>query len=81
MDLRFGVPLADTKTCGVKPEIDNLAGVGEALLAPNAPEKSVISLRMRATGAKRMPPVGTRLVHAEGTNLVDEWIRNVKVCQ
>jgi len=81
MDLRFGVPLADTKTCGVKPEIDNLAGVGEALLAPNAPEKSVISLRMRATGAKRMPPLGTRLVHAEGTNLVDEWIRNVKVCQ
>jgi uncharacterized repeat protein (TIGR03806 family) len=80
MDLRFGTPLAATKTCGVSSELDDLGVASANLLAPGAPDKSLISLRMHASGANRMPPLATRLNHDEGMTMIDEWIRTVKGC-
>jgi uncharacterized repeat protein (TIGR03806 family) len=80
MDLRFGTAFADTKTCGQAPLIDDLDVPGAKLIAPGAPEQSVLSLRVHAAGANRMPPLATRRVHAEGAALLDDWIRATKTC-
>lgn len=75
MDLRFFA--ADTKACNVVPEIDDLGVPDARLLAPGAPERSIVSIRVHATDARRMPPLATRVVHAEGAALLDEWIRGL----
>jgi uncharacterized repeat protein (TIGR03806 family) len=80
MDLRFGTPLADTSTCGVESELDDLDVPGARIVAPGAPAKSLLSLRVHATNGKRMPPLGRHLVDAEGVKVLDGWIRSVKTC-
>jgi len=40
----------------------------------------VVSLRMHTLDARRMPPLGTRVVDADGTALIDAWITSVTAC-
>ncbi len=76
-DFRFHLPGPQIHALDVIPTLGNL-GVPEArLIAPGAPEKSIISLRMHAVSDVRMPPVASRLVDPEGTAMVDRWIRSL----
>jgi hypothetical protein len=77
MDLRFGASLADSKTCGATPVVDDVGITNARLVTPGSPETSVLSRRMHALDAKRMPPIGTRRVDAAGVALIDDWIRGV----
>ena len=46
-----------------------------ALVAPRAPERSVLVARMRSRHAQsQMPPLGTRITDDEGLALVEQWI-------
>jgi uncharacterized repeat protein (TIGR03806 family) len=79
MDLRYGTALAKTATC----DADNTQGsIGDAkkIVAPGAPEASVMSLRLHATDAKRMPPVAVSVTDPTGTAVVDDWIRSLTAC-
>jgi uncharacterized repeat protein (TIGR03806 family) len=81
IDLRFATPFAATKTCNGTPLLDDLGlGADAKLLAPGVPERSVLSLRLRATDGKRMPPLGRQLVDEKGAGLIDEWIRSLGGC-
>jgi uncharacterized repeat protein (TIGR03806 family) len=75
MDLRYATRSADTKTCGAEPVIDDLGIAGAKIVAPGSPDRSVLSRRVHSLDAKRMPPLGTRLVDEEGVKLLDAWIR------
>ncbi len=80
MDLRFSTPLAETGTCDVAPRQGAL-GLAEArLVAPGAPERSLLPVRMRTLDAHRMPPLGTSVVDAEGVALVEGWIAGLEGC-
>ncbi len=79
-DLRFSTPLAQAGLCDAVPEEGDL-GVPEArLVAPGAPERSVLLLRMRALDAHRMPPLASRLADAAGISVVDTWISSLTTC-
>ena len=80
MDLRFATPFPQTKTCGAVSEIDDLGIAGSKLVAPGAPDKSILSRRLHAMDAKRMPPLGRRLVDETGVKVIDDWIRSVSAC-
>ena len=66
--------------CDKTPETGDLGVADERLFTPGDPAKSVISLRMHDTGQYRMPPLGSSIVDADGTTLVDAWITSVNVC-
>jgi hypothetical protein len=79
-DFRFSTPLAQVGVCNVAPQ-QGSAGLTDArLLAPGSPERSVLSARLHALDAWRMPPLASRVVDAEGTELVDAWIRSLTAC-
>jgi len=49
-----------------------------ALIAPRAPERSVLLARMRSRQAQtQMPPLGTHVTDPEGLALVERWIRQL----
>lgn len=49
-----------------------------ALIAPQAPERSVLLARLRSRQAQtQMPPLGTHLTDPEGLALVERWIRQL----
>ncbi len=78
MDLRFATRLAETKTCDAPFQVTDLGVADARVVAPGAPERSLVSLRAHALDSKRMPPLGTRIVDERGTNLLDEWIRSLQ---
>jgi len=80
MDLRFATAFADTKTCLVTPTIDDFGQANPGIIKPGAPQLSILALRVHATDAKRMPPLGRQLVHPQGAALVDDWIRAIAAC-
>jgi uncharacterized repeat protein (TIGR03806 family) len=81
VDLRFATPLAATRSCDQRPSKGNQGfGADVRILAPGHPELSMIPLRMRLTGAGRMPEVGTLTVDDEGARLVSDWIQSLAGC-
>ncbi|MBX3232136.1 MAG: PQQ-dependent sugar dehydrogenase [Labilithrix sp.] len=80
LDLRFSTAPADMKACGEAPLLDDLGLAGAKLVAPGSPETSVLSRRMHAVDARRMPPLARNLVDERGTTLIDDWIRAKTGC-
>ena len=79
-DLRWETAADELGICDVDPQEGDLGVAGAKLLVPGAPELSLVSLRMHATEAGRMPPLGTSLVDVEGVDVVDQWIRSLASC-
>jgi uncharacterized repeat protein (TIGR03806 family) len=66
--------------CNVAPATGDLGVAGARLLLPGDPARSVISLRMRATGVHRMPPISSGVVDAAGVALFDAWVSSLRAC-
>jgi hypothetical protein len=80
MDLRFAVPFASTNTCNATPLVDTFGSTATRLIKPAAPTESIVSLRMHVRDARGMPPLATLLEDAQGTGLIDGWIRGLTGC-
>ena len=81
LDLRWGVPLAETGACDVAPSAGSL-GVDDArVIAPGDPARSVLIARIADTGAARMPPVGVTAVDEEGLLLITAWVEGLVGCE
>jgi uncharacterized repeat protein (TIGR03806 family) len=80
MDLRFARTFVETKTCNVEGQTGDLGIAGAKLFAPGEPTKSQLSIRPRAVGANRMPPLASNVVDPEGTTLIDSWIKSATAC-
>ncbi|MCU0671891.1 MAG: PQQ-dependent sugar dehydrogenase [Myxococcota bacterium] len=81
LDLRYDTPFAEQGLCDARPALGDLGLRDARILAPGAPERSVLSQRMRRRGEAQMPPLGTERVHEAGTALVDAWIRSRTTCE
>ena len=77
LDLRIDKTLAETRMCNVAPQAGELGVAGARILAPGDPTKSVLSLRMRALDANRMPTLASRVVDDTGVAAVEAWIRSL----
>jgi len=71
-DLRWSA--VDTGLCDRAPEAGSLGVVDARLVAPGQPGRSLLSVRMRASGEGRMPPLGSGMVDAVGVGVIDPWI-------
>ena len=80
MDLRFGTPFADTKTCNVTPEAGDIGVAGAKLITPVMPETSILSLRPHSPTLNRMPPLASSRVDEPGVKVLDDWIRSIAAC-
>lgn len=80
MDLRVTSPLAMTGTCDVAPVAGDVGVANARVLAPGAPERSLLVVRSRDTGINRMPPIGSGRVDEPGVSLLERWIRGINAC-
>jgi uncharacterized repeat protein (TIGR03806 family) len=74
IDLRAGIPVSQTNLLGVPPRYGNLGHVGALLVDGGDRTNSVLWLRMTDLGSNRMPPLGSSVVDAFGSDLVGDWI-------
>lgn len=79
LDLRFDTPLDRTGLCG-EPRAGALGIDGARIVAPGAPERSVLVRRMRALDETRMPKLGTHVVDEAGAALVESWVLGLASC-
>jgi hypothetical protein len=50
------------------------------IVAPTAPERSVLLARIQAEASARMPPLGRTTVDAGGAAVIEEWIAGLETC-
>jgi uncharacterized repeat protein (TIGR03806 family) len=79
MDLRYAMSLAATRTCNAT-NTQGPLGSATKLIAPGMPDASILSLRVHATDAKRMPPVAVRIADPLGSKVIDDWISSLATC-
>ncbi len=79
MDLRRTTPLVSARVCDRAPSAAFPDHESAVLLAPGEPERSLISVRMNATGVMAMPPQRHK-VDPLGTKTVDAWISSLTAC-
>ncbi len=80
MDLRYSVPLEAAKACGVDPSNGDLGIAGALVIKPGDPAASLLSVRPKSLGAKRMPPIASEMVDTAGTEVIDAWIQSLAAC-
>ncbi len=80
LDLRFSTPLAAMNVCDQVPSNGELGIEDARIVAPGAPERSVMLARMLSLAAPRMPPLATDEVDPTGTALVEGWIQAISEC-
>jgi hypothetical protein len=81
MDLRRDTPLPGMNACDVAPQLGGLGIADARIIAPGAPERSLLVQRLKRLDVYRMPPVGSGLFDNAGIALLESWIRGLASCQ
>ncbi len=77
MELEFITPREKMNVIDVAPVHHALNIADAKLIAPGAPERSVLLERMTRRGAGQMPPLATALVDREAVEMLTDWIRQM----
>lgn len=80
MDLRWQTALGATNTCNVTPQAGDLGVANARIIAPGAPDRSVLVLRTDRRDAAGMPPLASHIVDAQGVQLLRQWITQLGGC-
>lgn len=80
MDLRYSIPLDTAQACDVDPSNGDIGVSGAKIIAPGNPALSLLSVRPKTLGAKRMPPLASEIVDDKGTSALDAWISSLTAC-
>jgi uncharacterized repeat protein (TIGR03806 family) len=75
--LLFSLPLKETGIINVKPGHGDFELKDSRLLAPGAPDRSLVLYRMNKLGLGRMPHVASNVVDTDGAALIREWIEKM----
>jgi len=78
VDLRFFA--RSTRGCDQASSFDDLEIPEAKIIAPGAPERSLLTRRMRTLLAPHMPPLASRTVDVGGADLLDAWIASMSAC-
>ncbi len=78
MELGSNTPLEKARVIDEPPEHETLGIADARLIAPGAPERSVLFQRITRRGDKQMPPVSTNRVDEKGAALIEKWIRSLE---
>jgi uncharacterized repeat protein (TIGR03806 family) len=77
IDLSYDTKLADAKLIDERPIHDSLGIEDPKLIAPGAPERSILLQRIARRGVGQMPPTSTNMVDARAVKFLGEWIRQL----
>jgi uncharacterized repeat protein (TIGR03806 family) len=77
MELGYRTPIANAHLIGEEPTHETLDLPNARLVAPGAPESSVLLRRISRRGEYQMPPTSTNRVDAAGARLLEDWIRQL----
>ncbi|MFZ9888693.1 MAG: hypothetical protein ACO3JL_14430, partial [Myxococcota bacterium] len=81
LDLRYHVPLSETRACNVAPQGYGYGLSDGRIIVPGSAERSLLHFRADATSAPaRMPPVGKALVDEDASALRTQWIEGLTSC-
>jgi uncharacterized repeat protein (TIGR03806 family) len=80
IDFRYSTALAQMNICNANPTEGDLGVANAKRLVPGDPASSIISLRIHALNANRMPPLASRVVDPNGSALIDQWITSLNAC-
>jgi hypothetical protein len=78
LELEFSTPADKMNLVGEQPLHDKFGIEGALLVAPGAPERSLLLARVRRTERGRMPPLSTSVVDADAVALLAEWIAGIE---
>jgi uncharacterized repeat protein (TIGR03806 family) len=81
LDLRYETALSATGACDEPPGNGDLGIEDARLIAPGAPERSVLLARISRRDAAAMPPLATLRVDDDGVSLLTDWIASLESCQ
>jgi uncharacterized repeat protein (TIGR03806 family) len=79
-DYRYGPSLSAMGICDADPQHGDLGVSGARIVVPGDPEHSLLYLRIVATDAYTMPPLGHTSPDPQGAALVAQWIRELTGC-
>jgi mono/diheme cytochrome c family protein len=74
MELGAKTPLSAARMIDEPPVHEDLGLPNARLIAPGAPERSVLYQRVTRRGDKQMPPTSTSVVDEQGAKLIEKWI-------
>ena len=80
LDLRYSASLKDTHLCDVTPGSGDLGIRDARVVAPGAPERSILLARISRRGAQQMPPLASNQVDNNAKSWVENWIRGLTNC-
>jgi uncharacterized repeat protein (TIGR03806 family) len=81
LDFRYTASVAETGACDVVPLRGSLGLEDARIIAPGAPERSVLLSRIRASDPGwKMPPVPTEMFDEAGAAIVEQWIGSLTGC-
>ena len=81
LDLRYTTTLAQTGACDVPPAAGDLGLPNARLIAPGAPDTSVLLSRVNRRDASAMPPLASKLVDTASVAVLRQWIQGLTGCQ
>ena len=73
--------LSATGACDQPPENGDLGIEDARLIAPGAPERSVLLERISRRDAAQMPPLATLRVDDDAASLLADWIASLAGCE
>jgi len=73
-ELHASIPLTQTKAVDTRPGQGTFQIQDPRILAPGAPDRSLLLARMQLTGLGRMPHVASKVVDQEAVELMRRWI-------
>ncbi len=77
LDLAWGRALAERGLVDAAPGAGDLGIADARIVAPGAPERSLLLARMEDLGVHRMPPLATSLVDEAAVDVVRRWIEDL----
>jgi uncharacterized repeat protein (TIGR03806 family) len=80
LDLRYTTALASTGTCNVTPTSGTLGITNAKVIAPGAPDSSVLLSRINRRDTYAMPPLGSMRVDTTSVAVVRQWIQGLTSC-
>ena len=77
MELGFDTPLPEMRIVDVIPLHDRFGILDPKLVAPGAPERSVLFQRVSRRGVGQMPPLMSNELDHQAIDMIAEWIRSL----
>jgi glucose/arabinose dehydrogenase len=77
INLNVVTALDKTQLIGVPPLHDRFGIAEAALVAPGAPERSILPYRLGKLGQGRMPPLGSAVVDRAAVSMLERWIKTL----